>query len=143
MNMFPLFYKKLPIPVGVEIRYEEFDAEHLMHMIYFLEILEKRAKGTFMLIPAVAVGGSKSSIAKVRKDFERYPEGERSINGYVSVYFLDEMRPLFDEYLHILEAIKTSADKAFEWDEEHPFYPLLLYFKEIENMFFPKKTGMH
>jgi hypothetical protein len=143
MNMFPLFYKKLPIPVGVEIRYEEFDAEHLVHMLYFLDILEKRAQGTFMIIPAVSVSGSKSRISRVRKSFEKYPEGERKVNGYVSVYFLDEMRPLFDEYLQTLEAIKTNADNAFEWDEEHEFFPLLFYFKEIEKIFFPKKIAMH
>lgn len=48
--------------VGVEIRYEELDAEQLMHMLYFLEDDEKRCKGTFVLIPAIALNGDKSSV---------------------------------------------------------------------------------
>lgn len=143
MNMFPLFYGKLPIPVGVEIRYEESDAEYLMHMLYFLEDNEKRCKGTFVLLPAIALNGGKSTVQKIKKGLNEYPEGERSINGYISVYFLDEMRPLFTEYLNTLEAIKATADKVFEWDEDHYFFPLLFYFKEIEKIFFPKKIGMH
>jgi hypothetical protein len=129
--------------VGVQIRYEESDAEQLMHMLYFLEDNEKRCKGTFVLIPAIALNGDKSTVQKLKKDLNEYLEGERNINGYVSVYFLDEMRPLFEEYLNTLEAIKTIADKAFEWDEDHKFFPLLFYFKEIEKIFFPKKIGMH
>jgi hypothetical protein len=143
MNMFPLFYGNLPVSVGVEIRYEEFDAEHLMHMLYFLEGHEKRCRGTFVLIPAVALNGDKSTVSYIKKCLDEYPEGERNVNGYVSVYFLDEMRPLFEEYLNTLEAIRIDADKAFEWGNEHQFFPLLFYFKEIEKIFFPKKISMH
>jgi hypothetical protein len=113
-----------------------------MHMLYFLEDNEKRCKGTFVLIPAIALNGNKSSVQKIIKGLNEYPEGERNVNGYVSVYFLDEMRPLFEEYLNTLEAIKKSADKAFEWDDEHQFFSLLFYFKEIEKIFFPKKINM-
>jgi hypothetical protein len=141
--MFPLCYGNLPIPVGVEIRYEEFDAEQLMHMLCFLENNEKRCKGTFVLLPAIALNGDKSSVQKIIKGLNEYPEGERNVNGYVSVYFLDEMRPLFEEYLNTLEAIKVTANKAFEWDDEHQFFSLLVKFKQIESEYFPKKIAMH
>lgn len=143
MNTFPLFYKKLPIPVGVEIRYEEFDAERLMHMLYFLEDFAKRSKGKFQLVPAITVNGNKASVAQTKKSFEKFLEGERNINGHISVYFLDEMRPLFEEYYASLSQINESAEVKFTVNEEYPSYSLRSYFTLIGDTFFPKRTSMH
>jgi hypothetical protein len=144
MNMFPIFNKNLPIPVGVEIRYEKFDAEYLMHMLYFLEDHMKGvAKGTFVLVPAIEANSSKSSSVRLIKEFEKFAEGARQINGYVAVSFLDEMRPLFEAYHASLQKIKEDARVTFTWDAEHQFFPLLLFFEEIKNKFFPTRLSMH
>jgi hypothetical protein len=143
MNMFPILLGTPPLSVGVEIRYEEFDAEPLMHMLCFLEDHEKHAKGTFVLIPAIGFDGATSNIQKIKKSLESFPEGGRCVNGYVSVYFLDEMRQLFEAYIRTLNEIKEGAEAEFAWDEDHEFFPLLFYFQEIEKIFFPKKIGMH
>ncbi len=143
MDAFPIYYGESPIAIGVEIRYEKFDAEHLMHMLGFLEDYRKRFKGKIALIPAINVIGVKSSVTKIKKSFEKYPEGERNVNGYVSLYFLDEMRPLFEEYHALLRQIKAYVEATTVWDEDHQFFHLLNCFDEIASTFFPQKTGMH
>lgn len=144
MNIFSIFNRKLPLPIGVEIRYEEHDAEHVMHFLYFLETyMKQEKKGTIVLIPAITANGNKADSAKLIKEFEKFNEGERRINGHISFCFLDEMRSLFKEYLETLEKIKKSAEANFDWTAEHEFFVYYLYFKEIERKYFPSLTAMH
>ncbi len=143
MKIFPIFFDKNPLHMGLEVRYEELDAEYLMHMLYFLEALTASKKSTSVLIPAIAFDGIRSSVAKLRKEFEKFSEGERIILGYISLYFLDTTRATFKEYIAGIEQIKHDANKIFEWDEEHEFFPLYGILTEAERLFFPNKTDMH
>ena len=143
MKIFPIYYNKSPLPVGVEIRYEEQDAEYLVHMLYFLEAYAERNKDASLLIPAISLNGSKSSVRKLKKEFEKYLEGERSINGYISLYFLDGTRATFEEYQKVVHAIKNDAEKTFEWGVPYEFFALHAILLEAERLFFPKKSDMH
>ena len=148
MDLIPIFKtrygrKAASLPIGVEIRYEKEDAEHLVHILMFLKTYEKNTKGTFALVPIVNTNGYDIRIAQLLKSFQKYEPGSREVNGFVSIFFLDEMRPLLEEYLALLEKVKKDADRMFEWDEDHELYPLAAYFEQHMPRFFPKKTSMH
>ena len=143
MKIFPISFGKNPLPLGVEIRYEDLDAEYLMHMLYFLEAHTESKKSASVLIPAIAFDGARSSATKLKKEFEKFNEGERIILGSISVYFLDTTRATFKEYIACIEQITHDAKGVFEWGEEHEFFPLYSILAEAERLFFPNKTDMH
>lgn len=129
--------------VGVEVRYEANDAEHLLHMLRFLEAYEEEQSGKFTLFPAVTHDGNTVTRAWLLDQIEKIPEGSRLIRGTISVHFLDEMRPAFVAYLKTLREIKRGAEKEYEWDGTHPFFPLTDHFEYVARKFFPDKTAMN
>jgi hypothetical protein len=129
--------------VGVEVRYEANDADNLLHMLRFLEAYTEERGGKFTLMPVITHGDNKVTGAWLLEQFEKIPEGNRMIRGVISVHFLDEMRPVFDAYLKTLREIKECAEKEYEWDEAHPFFPIADYFEYIATQFFPDKTALN
>ena len=117
MNIKPIFKnrvdKRTNLHIGVEIRYETHDAEELMHMLEFI------------------------------KSLNEFTPGERSINGVVSLCFLDEMRRLFEAYLALLDQLKKESLQRFEWDEDHPFHPVHMHYLKIAELYFPPQGKMN
>ena len=152
MDYAPIFrsqdaHARVALHIGVEIRYvtnkETNDAEFLLHMLRFLDAYGEEHSGKFTLIPTITYGDNNISGSWLLEQFEEIPEGNRMINGSISVHFLDEMRPVFDAYLKALREIKQSAEKEYEWDETHPFFPLTNYFEYLAKKFFPDKTALN
>ncbi len=146
MNIKPIFKnrvdKRTNLHIGVEIRYETHDAEALMHMLEFLTS-EAEAFGASFQMPKAYLSGGVITIEAIIKSLNEFTPGERSINGVVSLYFLDEMRPLFEAYLVLLDQLKKDTEKRFEWDEEHPFYPVHMHYLKIAELYFPPQKKMN
>ena len=147
MNIEPIFKnrsvnKRTNLHIGVEIRYETNDAEVLMHMLEFLKSEEEKL-ATGFLMPKAYLSGSAITIAAIIKSLNNFTPGERSINGIVSLYFLDEMRTLFLAYLSLLEKMRQIAEKNLDWDESHPFYPTHEHYRKIAELYFPPATKMN
>ena len=148
MNFVPLFKsktlnKRTTLHVGVAIRYEENDAEELVHILSFLEKENVKTTKKAPLLPTILLNGDRVSVGGLIKSFNKFPEGRRSVNGVVSLLFLDEMRTLFETYLANLEEGREKTEKIFEWDEDHPFYNKLEIYRMIARLYFPPKVGMH
>jgi uncharacterized protein YdiU (UPF0061 family) len=129
--------------IGVEIRYEENDAEYLVHILRFLEAYAEEQGKKFTLIPTITHDGNNTKAKTLLAQFEKHEEGRRLIRGVVSIHFLDEMRPVFEAYKEALRQIKDAAKKSHEWDELHPFFIPDNCFELITPWFFPNKTTMH
>lgn len=129
--------------IGLEMLYEENDAEYLVHILCFLEAYAKEHDGKFTLIPAITHDGKNVKAKTLLAQFNKLEEGQRLIRGVVSIHFLDEMRPVFDTYMKTLGQIRDEAKKGHEWDELHPFFILNNCFELITPWFFPNKTTMH
>ena len=148
MNYAPIYESRhanvhKTLHVGVEVRYEEQDAEYLVHILRFFETYAGEQKRKFANMPAIAHDGSKMKAGPLLQQFEQFEEGQRTIYGVVSIYFGDQMRPVFDAYMSELRQIKDKALKDREWTEAHPFYLLLSCFELIAPWFFPDKTALH
>ncbi len=146
MNIKPIFKnrvdKRTNLHIGVEIRYEANDAEELMHMLEFLKSEEEK-HGLGIVMPKAHLSGNTITIEAIIKSLNQFTPGERSINGVVSLYFLDTMRPLFETYLALLDQLKNETEKRFEWDEEHPFYPVHMHYLRIAELYFPSQKKMN
>lgn len=147
MNIKPIFKnrsvnKRTNLHIGVEIRYETNDAEELLHMLEFLKSEEAEQKAGFKM-PKVYLSGTAMSIEVIMKSLGEFTPGERSINGIISLHFLDEMRPVFLAYLSRLEEMKQAAEKNVDWDEDHPFYPTHEHYKKIAELYFPSQKKMN
>ena len=126
----------------MEIRYEKDDFLPLLHMITFLHEEEERNNGKFFLIPTVVVNGYPASVLAIRKRLNEPSTGVRTIKGVVSVFILDEMRPLFQAYFSSLLRVRNNASKRVEWDERHQFYKVFQDFQRISEIYFPQKIKM-
>ncbi len=146
MNIKPIFKnrvdKRTNLHVGVEIRYETHNAEELMHMLEFIK-LEEAKHGADFLLPKSYLSGSAITIEAIIKSLNEFNPGERSINGVVSLYFLDDMRLLFEAYLTLLDQLKNETEKRFEWDEDHPFYLAHMHYLKIVELYFPPQDKMN
>ena len=146
MNIKPIFKnrvdKRTNLHIGVEIRYETHDAEALMHMLEFIKSEEAKC-GAGFLMPKAYLSGSAITIEAIIKSLNEFTPGERSINGVVSLCFLDEMRRLFEAYLALLDQLKKESLQRFEWDEDHPFHPVHMHYLKIAELYFPPQGKMN
>lgn len=148
MNIAPIYKSRYAhiektLHIGVEIQYEEDDAEELMHILRFFEAHEKERRRKFTLMPTITHNGKKTTCASLLEQFAKLPEGRSVIVGIIAVHFLDEMRPVFDAYIASLRQMKDDAKKEHGWDEAHPLFIITNYFEIIATGFFPDKTTMH
>jgi hypothetical protein len=124
-----------------------------VHILRFLEAYAEEQGKEFTLIPAITLHSyNEKTEAYVNyqmkaealiSQFEKLNVGQRLIRGVVSIYFLDELRPVFEAYKEVLQRIKDEAKESHEWDELHPFFILDNCFELIARRFFPEKTIMH
>ncbi len=147
MDFTPMFKsrsvdRETNLHIGVEVIYEEEDAEALVHILNFFVDEHERSKGKLLLVPSIFVNGNKTNVRALLKSLNEFPQGKRDINGTVALYFLDEMRSLFEAYLASLEKFKKDSEKAFEWSSDHLFYDLLEDYRTIARIFFPPREGM-
>ena len=134
--------KRTNLHIGVEIRYETNDAEELMHMLEFLKSEEAKRTTGFQM-PKSYLSGTAITIEAIIKSLNSFTPGERSINGIVSLNFLDGMRTLFLAYLSLLLEMRQTAEKNLDWDEDHPFYPRHEHYRKIAELYFPATAKMN